>query len=66
MEVAAKHGAEVALSDELVQIISRDCELFKSGILRGPMETQIRGRSGSLAIWLWHNPPPQYEAPIVA
>ena len=66
MEVAAKHGAEVALSDELVQIISRDCELFKSGILRGPMETQIRGRSGSLAIWLWHNPPPQYEAPMVA
>ena len=64
MEVAAKHGAEVALSDELVQIISRDCEVFKSGILSGPMETQIRGRTGSLVIWLWHNPPSQYEVPI--
>lgn len=59
MEVAASHGAELALSDELLQRISRDCELLKSGNLRGPMETQIRGRSGSLAIWLWHNPLPQ-------
>jgi adenylate cyclase len=59
MEVAARHGADVAFNDEMLQIISRDCELFKSGILRGPLETQIRGRSGSLAIWLWHNPLPQ-------
>jgi adenylate cyclase len=58
MEVAASHGAQLALSDELVQVISRDCELFKSGVLRGPIEAQIRGRSGSLAIWLWHNPLP--------
>jgi adenylate cyclase len=57
MEVAADHGAEVALSYEMLQIINRDCELFKSGILRGPLETQIRGRSGALAIWLWHDPP---------
>jgi adenylate cyclase len=58
MEVAAAHGAECALSHEMLQLIGRDCELFKSGILRGPMETQIRGRAGSLAIWLWHNPLP--------
>ena len=57
MEVAAGHGAELALSDDMLQSAGRDCALFKSGILRGPMETQIRGRSGSLAIWLWHNPP---------
>jgi adenylate cyclase len=56
MEVAAGHGAEFAFSDEMLQIAGRDCALFKSGILSGPMETQIRGRSGSLAIWLWHGP----------
>ena len=61
MEVAAGHGAEVALSDEMLQNSGYDCALFKSGILKGPMETQIRGRSGSLAIWLWHNPLPQQE-----
>lgn len=59
MEVAEDHGAEVALSYEMLQIISPACELFKSGILRGPLETHIRGRSGALAIWLWHNPLPQ-------
>jgi adenylate cyclase len=55
MEVAANHGAKLALSDELLHVAGRDCALFKSGILTGPIETQIRGRSGSLAIWLWHS-----------
>jgi adenylate cyclase len=55
MEVAANHGAELALSDELIQAAGRDCALFKSGIFSGPSETQIRGRSGSLAIWLWRS-----------
>ena len=55
MEVAANHGAKLALSDELLQAAGRDCALFKSGVLTGPNETRIRGRSGSLAIWLWHS-----------
>ena len=59
MEVAAGHGAEFALSDDLLRVAGDDCALFKSGILSGPMETQIRGRSGSLAIWLWRNRLPQ-------
>jgi adenylate cyclase len=59
MEVAAAHDAELALSDDMLQVAGRDCALFKSGILSGPMETQIRGRSGSLVIWLWRNSPPQ-------
>ena len=59
MEVAASHGAELALSDDMLKVAGSDCALFKSGILSGPKETQIRGRSGSLAIWLWHNPLPQ-------
>jgi adenylate cyclase len=55
MEVAAHHGAELALSDELLHAAGRECALFKSGVLTGPNETGIRGRSGSLTIWLWHN-----------
>jgi adenylate cyclase len=55
MEVAASHGAELALSDEMLQAAGRGCALFRSGVLAGPNEAQIRGRSGSLAIWLWHS-----------
>jgi adenylate cyclase len=54
MEVAANHGAKLALSDELLRVAGRDCALFRSGVLTGPNETRIRGRSGSLAIWLWY------------
>jgi adenylate cyclase len=53
MEVAADHGAELALSDDLLWAAGRDCTLFKSGSLAGPEETRVRGRSASLAIWLW-------------
>jgi len=53
MEVAASHGAELALSDELLKSARRECALFNSGTLAGPKEVRIRGRSGSLTIWLW-------------
>ena len=52
MEVAARHGAELALSDDLL-FAAGHCALFKSGVLAGPHQTRIRGRSGSLAVWLW-------------
>lgn len=55
MEVAASHRTELALSDELLQAAGRDCALFRSGVLVGPNETRIRGRSGTLAVWLWHS-----------
>jgi adenylate cyclase len=55
MEVAANHGAELALSDELLRAAGRDCAIYRSGVLTGPDETRIRGRSGSLAIWLWRS-----------
>jgi len=55
MEIAAGQNAEVAVSDEMLHVAGRDCALFKSGALRGPVETQIRGRSGSLAIWFWQS-----------
>ncbi len=55
MEVAANRGAELAVSDELLRAAGRDCALFRSGDLVGPAESRIRGRSGSLMIWLWRN-----------
>jgi len=55
MEVAASYGAKLALSDEFLNAAGRDCALSKTGILTGPSETRIRGRSGSLAIWLWRS-----------
>jgi adenylate cyclase len=55
MEVAANHGVELAASDELLRAAGRDCALYKSGVLTGPRDTRIRGRSGSLAVWLWRS-----------
>jgi adenylate cyclase len=55
MEVAANHGAAFALSDELIRKAGLDCALFDQGILTGPKQARIRGRSHSLAIWLWRN-----------
>jgi adenylate cyclase len=55
MEVAASQGAELALSDELLRAAGPNCILFESGALAGPNETQIRGRSGTLMIWLWRS-----------
>ena len=52
MEVAANHGVELALSDELLRVAGH-AAVFKSGVLMGPHETRIRGRSGAIAIWLW-------------
>jgi adenylate cyclase len=56
MEVAAGHGADIALSDDLWQAAGPDNPLHGSGTLRGPAEAEIRGRTGRLAIWLWHGP----------
>jgi adenylate cyclase len=55
MEVAANHGVELAASNELLRAAGRDCALYKSGVLTGPRDTRIRGRSGSLAVWLWRS-----------
>ena len=53
MEAAARHGAELAVSDELLRAAGRESQLFKAGALTGPVETQLRGRSGSVSVWLW-------------
>jgi adenylate cyclase len=53
MEVAAKQGVELALSDDLLRAAGSDNALLASGSLSGPVETDIRGRSGLLTIHFW-------------
>lgn len=55
MEVAAKQGAALALSDDLLRRAGPECALLEFGVLTGPRETRIRGRSRALSIWLWRN-----------
>jgi adenylate cyclase len=55
MEVAAKQGALLAVSDELLRRAGPESVLFASGTLTGPRETRIRGRSQALSVWLWRN-----------
>ena len=53
MEVAAKRGVELALSDDLLRAAGPDNALFVCGSLSDPVETDIRGRSGLLTIHFW-------------
>jgi adenylate cyclase len=53
MEVAASRGAEVAFSAALVRAASAGAGPLPAGPLEGPLETKIRGRSGSIDVWLW-------------
>ena len=61
MEVAARHDVRLALSDTLRSAAERTGARLKTGSLAGPVETQIRGRSGSLAVWLWRSEDPTME-----
>ena len=53
MEVADRHGVELAVSDDLFTMGGRGSPLLEAGTLTGPVETKIRGRSGSIDVWLW-------------
>lgn len=55
MEVAAQRQAALAVSNELLRSAGRDCALYKSGILTGPRENRIRGRSAAITVWLWRS-----------
>jgi adenylate cyclase len=55
MEAAADHEVELAVSDELLRAAGRGSSLFEAGALTGPIETRLRGRSSSLAVWLWRS-----------
>lgn len=55
MEVAARHKAAVAVSNELLIEMTSGEETFKDGTLEGPIETVVRGRSGTVSVWLWRS-----------
>ncbi|MFT3999712.1 MAG: adenylate/guanylate cyclase domain-containing protein [Rhizobium sp.] len=57
MEVAAGNRAEIAISDDLLLSAGGDSTPFQEGSLDGPIETSLRGRAGSLAVWLWRSRP---------
>ncbi len=57
MEAAAQQGVRVALSDTLRTEAERSGARLEIGSLTGPVEVRIRGRSGSLTIWLWRDEP---------
>lgn len=61
MEVAAQHGASLALSDTLLSEAGTRAPLA-AGRLIGPMQASIRGRTGELAVWLWRNEPQAAQA----
>jgi adenylate cyclase len=58
MEVADRYGVELAVSDELFGAAGRASPLSETGTLIGPVETKVRGRAGSLDVWLWRTRPP--------
>lgn len=53
MEVAAQNGARLALSDTLLD--AADYLGDPHSTLRGPLRTQVRGRSGTVAVWFWRD-----------
>lgn len=53
MEVAASNNVAVAVSDEMLRKSGPDCALLTSGVLTGPRDTELRGRSGAMSVWLW-------------
>ncbi|TCL73681.1 adenylate/guanylate cyclase domain-containing protein [Rhizobium sp. BK251] len=59
MEVAASNHMELALSDELLIAAGQGRAALASRKLSGPLDTQLRGRIGTLAIWLWPDGLPQ-------
>jgi len=53
MEVAARYDVRLALSDTLRDAAEGIGARLKTGSLAGPVEAKIRGRTGSLTVWLW-------------
>ena len=51
MDFAKQNGAELAVSQELLAEAGRD--RFDRGTLDGPAGAHLRGRAGSLSVWLW-------------
>lgn len=57
MEIAAGYGAIAAISDDILRAAGPDNPLFATGHLRGPLKEYVRGRVGTLSVWLWGGKP---------
>jgi adenylate cyclase len=55
MEVAASGQMEVALSDDLFRAAGATTSVFSLGTLQGPLMAPIRGRTHTIAVWLWRS-----------
>jgi adenylate cyclase len=53
MEVAAQNDAQLALSDAL--LVAADYPGDPDSTLKGPLDTPVRGRSGTVAVWFWRD-----------
>jgi adenylate cyclase len=53
MEVASQHGAPLAVSDDLLRAAGHDGALQTEGMIKGPVQTLLRGRIGSVTVCLW-------------
>lgn len=53
MEVAARNGAQLALSDTLLD--AAEFQGAPDGALSGPLLAQVRGRSGIVTVWFWRD-----------
>ncbi len=53
MEVAAQNKARLALTDTLLD--AADFQGDPDSVLTGPLLTQVRGRAGVIAVWLWRD-----------
>ncbi|WP_320109662.1 adenylate/guanylate cyclase domain-containing protein [Rhodopseudomonas sp. P2A-2r] len=58
MDVAKSHGAEIALTDDLLRKAGPNSPVQTSGVLNGPEDVQVRGRTGSINVWLWRRGAP--------
>jgi adenylate cyclase len=53
MEVAARNSMDLAVSDDLLKVAGPESRPYRTGRLDGPTETLLRGRAGSVKVWLW-------------
>lgn len=53
MEVAARAEAPIAMSDDFLNAAGN--EPFEPGMLAGPFQAQLRGRTRPLAAWTWRD-----------
>jgi adenylate cyclase len=55
MEVAALHGAKLAITDSLLCKAGEDSLIQSTGTLSGPAYVDIRGRRTGVSVWFWRS-----------